>query len=51
MCRTTQAWGLGILDIQKMNMALLTNWVARLMSSWDDLVTQVLKEIYDKGLT
>ena len=44
VCRPIQAGGLGILDSQKMNTALLEKWVARFMSSQKDLVTQVLKE-------
>ena len=51
VCRPTQAGGLEILDRQKMNMTLLTKWVDRLISSRDDLVTQVLKESSGKGLT
>ena len=51
MCRPTYEGGLGILDIQKMNMTLLTKWVARLMSSRDDLVTKVLKESHGRGFT
>ena len=29
---------------------LLTKWVARLMSSQEDLITQILKESYGRGL-
>ena len=49
-CRPTQVGGLRILNIQKMNTAVLTKQVASLVSSFDDLVTQVLKESYGKGL-
>ena len=33
-----------------MNTKLLEKWVAKFMSSWEDLVTQVLKESYDREL-
>ena len=46
VCRLIQTGGLGILDLQKMNTALLAKWVARFMSSQEDLVMQVLKESY-----
>ena len=50
VCRPIQARGLGILDIHKMNTVLLAKWVVRFMSSKEDLVTQVLKEIYGREL-
>ena len=49
VCRHIQVRELGILDLQK-NTALLEKWVAKFMSSQKDLVTQVLKESYDKEL-
>ena len=51
VCRPTEDGELRIINIQKMNMALLTKWVARIMSSRDDLVTKVLKESCGTGLT
>ena len=45
-CKPIKAGGLGILDIHNMSTTLLTKWVARRMSSWEDLVTQILKESY-----
>ena len=50
VCRPTKEGGLGILDIHNMSTTLLTKWVARLMSSREDLVTQILKESYGRDL-
>ena len=50
VCRPIQTRGLGILDLQKSNTMLREKWVARFMSSQEDLVTQVLKESYGKEL-
>ena len=36
--------------MQKINTMLLIKWVARFMSSRESLITQVLKESYDRGL-
>ena len=50
VCRPIQARGLGILDIHKMNTTLISKWVARFRSSWEDLVTQVLNECCGREL-
>ena len=50
VCRPIQAGGLGILDLQKMNTVVLATWVARFMSSQEDLVKQILKESYSREL-
>ena len=44
VCRPIQAGGLEILDIHKMNTALLEKWIARFMNSREDLGAQVVKE-------
>ena len=49
-CRLIKATELGILDIHNMSITLLTKWVAKLMSSRKDLVTQIMKEINGREL-
>ena len=48
--RPNQAGGLGIINIHKMNTTFQPKWVARFLSSREDLITQVLKESYGREL-
>ena len=50
VCRPTKAGGLGILEALKMNMTLSKKIGGLTHEPREDLVTQVLKELYGQGL-
>ena len=50
VCMPTRAGALGVLDLQAMNTALLTKWVAKVMNHQGDVTMQILKDQYGKNL-
>ena len=50
VCRPVTQGGLGIHYLQHTNMALLAEWVRRMMQPSGDLVTVVLRDGYDSSL-
>ena len=49
VCWLPSQRGLWVLHLNTMNVALLTKWAGRIMSSADDLVTSVLTNSYVMG--
>ena len=46
MCRPVKLGGLGVLQLQSINLALLMKWVSMIKSNQENLVLKVLRENY-----